>query len=169
MTFDPLLAPLRQLWMRQSSREQVLLAWCAGLIVILLIWFGVVSPALSWRDAMRASFEAQVEDHLELVAGIERYRALAAAGDSADQAAAPLRTIVANRAREADVAITRVQPLEDGQLGVWADRAGEGQIMTFLLALAEEDGVRVTRMSLEREAAGLVRAQMVLSRRGAAP
>lgn len=169
MNFTSLLSPIRQLWMRQSSREQVLLASCAGLIVIVLVWFAVLSPALSWRNAMRASFEAQVDDHLELVAGIERYRALAAAGQSAAEAGAPLRTIVANRAREAGVAITRVQPLEDGQLGVWADRTGEGQLMALLLALAEEDAVRVTRMSLEREEAGLVRAQMVLSRSGAAP
>lgn len=169
MNFTSILSPIRQLWMRQSSREQALLVSCGGLIVIVLIWFAVLSPALSWRNAMRASFEAQVEDHLELVAGIERYRALAAAGESSAKATAPLRTIAANRAREAEVAITRVQPLEDGQLGVWADRTGEAQLMALLLALAEEDGVRVTRMSLEREEAGLVRVQMVLSRSGTAP
>lgn len=169
MNFDLLLSPLRLIWARQSAREQALLASCAALIVVLLVWFAVLSPALSYRNAMRASFEAQVEDHLEIVAGVERYRALSAAEDVSAEAAAPLRTIVANRAREAGVTITRVQPMENGQLGVWADRAGEAQLMTFLLVLAEEDGVRATRLSLEREEAGLVRAQMVVSRGGRAP
>lgn len=169
MNFDTILVPVRELWLRQSPREQVLLALCAGLIVLALIWFAVLSPALSYRNAMRASFEAQVEDHLEIVAGIERHRALRAAGEKAGEAETPLRTLVANRAREAGVAIMRVQPLENGQLGVWAERAGESELMAFLLALAEQDGVRVARMSLERETGEEVRAQMVLARLGDAP
>lgn len=166
MNFETIFSPLRQLWVQQTAREQRLLALLAGLVVILLVWFAVLGPALAFREGMRASYAAQVEDHLQIVSGIERYRALAAAGEANAEAAAPLRTLIAARARESGVAITRVQPLEDGQLGVWADRVGEARLMAFLLTLAEDDGVRVTRMSLDREGDGMVRAQMVLARPG---
>lgn len=168
MNLETILAPLRQLWARQTAREQALLALCGGLIVLVLVWFLVLSPALSYRNAMRASFEAQLEDHLALVGGIERYRALAAASEAEAGSAAPLRTLVGASAREAGVAITRVQPLEDGQLSVWVDRVQEAELMAFLIGLSEAEGVRVTRMSLDREGDGLVRAQMVLARPGGA-
>jgi len=167
MNFKDLLAPLRQVWMQQTPREQALIAGCAGLIVLIAVWFFVLSPALSYRNQMRASYETQVEDHLALVEGIERYRALAVANEAEADNAAPLRTLVGTRARTAGIAITRVQPMEDGQLSVWVDRVAERELMGFLLDLADSEGVRVTRMSLDREGDGVVRAQMVLTRAGA--
>lgn len=166
MKMDMPITFVRGLWARQTPREQVLLAACAGLIVAALVWFALVSPALSYRNAMRAGFEAQVEDHMAVIAGIERYRGLQTANATQGQDQ-PLRTLVANRAREAGITITRVQPLDNGQLSVWAEQAPEAQLMTLLVALADRDNVYASRVSLDREASGLVRAQLVLGRGGA--
>ncbi|GGE42809.1 hypothetical protein GCM10011367_16910 [Marinicauda pacifica] len=167
MKMDMPITALRGLWTRQTPREQVLLAVCAGLILAALVWFALVSPALSYRNAMRAGFEAQVEDHMAVIAGIERYRGLQTANATQQGQDQPLRTLVANRAREAGITITRVQPLENGQLSVWAEQAPEAQLMALLVALADRDNVHASRVSLDREASGLVRAQLVLGRGGA--
>ncbi|WP_270373755.1 type II secretion system protein M [Marinicauda sp. Alg238-R41] len=167
MKMDMPITFVRGLWARQTPREQVLLAVCAGLMLAALVWFALVSPALSYRNAMRAGFEAQVEDHMAVIAGIERYRGLQTASATQQGQDQPLRTLVANRAREAGITITRVQPLENGQLSVWAEQAPEAQLMALLVALADRDNVHASRVSLDREASGLVRAQLVLGRGGA--
>ena len=166
MNADTILAPLRQIWAGQTPREQVMIVACGALMALIALWFLVLAPALDYRGQARASFEAQLEDHLALVTGIERHRALAASGEQSAGQGAPLRTLIGTRAREDEVPITRVQPMENGQLSVWVDRISEERLMAFLLGLAEEEGVRVTRMSLDRESADLVRVQMVLTRTG---
>ncbi|PWE17109.1 hypothetical protein DDZ18_10445 [Marinicauda salina] len=168
MTLESLLALLRQTWAQRTAREQILIAAAAALFALTAVWSFMLAPALAHRDAMRASYEAQLEDHLQLVAGIERYRALRGAGDAEPQSAASLRTLVGSKARETGVPITRIQPLENGQVSVWTDPVAEGDLMGLLLDLARSDNVRVTRLSLDREGDGRVRSQVVLARAGSA-
>ena len=65
------------------------------------------------------------------------------------------------------LAISRVQPLEDGRLGVWMDGVSDQALMAWLLALSREDGIRVDQISIDREGDQRVRTQMVLVRGGA--
>ena len=101
-----------------------------------------------------------------MVEGTARYRTLAATADQAQRAGAPLRTVIGRTASARGVAISRVQPLDDGRLGVWLDTVEADALMAWLSDLAREEGVRVDRVSLDREGDGVVRAQLLLAGAG---
>lgn len=168
MTLREILAPARAAWAERSAREQGLIAGLALILAGLIVWYGVVSPALSWRAEAARAHQAAVEDYETLLAGIARYRTLAR--DAQTQAGgAPLRTLVGSSATARELPITRVQPLDDGGLAVWLDAAPADRLMAWLADLAREEGVAVERASLDREGDGVVRAQIVLRRAGNAP
>ncbi|MEO1038493.1 MAG: type II secretion system protein M [Pseudomonadota bacterium] len=160
-------APLR-LWTERNPREQVLLAFAGLLLVVLVVWTFIVSPASQYRANAQASYEAAVESHRELVSGIGLHRRLAAASDGAVAGGdRSLGLLVAQSSVERSLSITRVQPDENGRITVWLDNVDSRALMDWLLALSAEEGVSVTRLTMDREGDGMVRAQLVIGRGGA--
>ena len=163
MSWSAWFAPVRAVWSERTTREQILLASAAALMAATVIWFMILSPALAWNAAARQSFERAAQEYEVMVEGAARYRALAAASDQAERSGAPLRTVIGRTAGARGVAISRVQPLDDGRLSVWLDTVSADALMAWLRHLAVEEGVRVDRVSLDREGDGLVRAQLLLA------
>ncbi len=163
MSWSERLAPARAAWAERSVREQSLLGVMALLLVGVVVWYLILTPAWAWRDQARASHERAVTSFETMVAGVERYQAEAAAA-ARPQAGAALRTVVGASAAERGLAISRVQPLEDGRLGVWMEGVSDDALMAWLIALAREEGVRVDQISIDREGDRQVRAQLVLVR-----
>lgn len=163
MSWKERLAPARAAWAERTVREQVLLSAMALLLIGVIAWYLILAPALSWRDEARAAHQAAAARFETMVAGVARYRAEAAAAER-PQAGAALRTVVGTSAAARDLAISRVQPLEDGRLGVWMEGVSDDALMAWLVALAREEGVRIDQISIDREGDRLVRAQMVLVR-----
>jgi type II secretory pathway component PulM len=166
MTLSEAFAPIRSAWAERTAREQVLLACAAGLIAAILAWYALLSPAMSWRAEAERDFIRAAEDFEVMVEGTARYRAVAAQADQTRRAGAPLRTVIGRTASASGVAISRVQPLDDGRLGVWLDTVEADALMAWLSDLAREEGVRVERVSLDREGDGVVRAQLLLAGAG---
>lgn len=156
-------AAARAAWAERTAREQTLLACVAALVVGVFAWYGLLAPALNARDDARSAHARSVEGFETMGAGVARYRAEIAAADQ-PRATAALRTVVGTSATERNLAINRVQPLEDGRLGVWLDSVSDDALMAWLLAMSREEGIRVDQISLDREGDRLVRAQMVLVR-----
>lgn len=160
------LAPLKAAWAERTPREQMLVAGVGALLVGVVAWYAILSPALSWRAEARASHAIAVGHYETMVSGVARYREQLAAADQT-QGDTALRTIVGTTASARQLAISRVQPLEDGRLGVWMDGVSDQALMTWLLALLREEGIRVDQISIDREGDQRVRTQMVLVRGGA--
>lgn len=158
-------APLKVAWTERTSREQILVASAGALLAGVLAWYAILSPALGARDQARSAHARAVESFETMVAGVARYRAEIAASDQ-PQSTTALRTVVGTSAAERELALSRVQPLEDGRLGVWLENASDDALMAWLLALARDEGIRVDQISIDREGDRLVRAQMVLTRGG---
>lgn len=168
MTLNETLAPVRAAWAERSAREQILLAGLAAFLAGVILWFAVIGPALSWRAEAGRVHAAAVEDYETLLSGVARYRALTReAAESSAQGSAPLRTLVGASASARQLPISRVQPLDDGALGVWLEAAPADRLMAWLADLAREEGVRVERASFDREGDNIVRAQLTLRRAGA--
>lgn len=167
MSWMQRLGPVRAAWAERTAREQILLAGAGALMVAILAWYAALSPALSWRAAAERDFVRAVEDFEIMVDGTTRYRALAAGEARAQRSGAPLRTVIGRTANARGVAINRVQPLDDGRLGVWLDAVEADALMAWLAELSREEGVRIDRVSLDREGDGVVRAQLLLA--GGAP
>jgi type II secretory pathway component PulM len=166
MSWRERLAPIRAAWAERSAREQILLAAAAGLIALIVSWYLVLGPALAWRAEAQRDFVRAAESFEAMVDGTRRYAALSAGVERARRSGAPLRTVIGRTANERGVAISRVQPLDDGRLGVWLDTVESDALLAWLSALALEEGVRVDRVSLDREADGVVRAQLMLAGAG---
>lgn len=166
MSWTERLAPIRTAWAERTAREQILLACAAGLIAVIVAWYAVLSPALSWRVKAERDFVRAAEDFEAMVEGTARYQSLAAGEAQARRSGAPLRTVIGRTANARGVAISRVQPLDDGRLGVWLDGVEADALMAWLAELAAEEGVRVDRASLDQEGDGVVRAQLLLAGAG---
>lgn len=157
------LTPVRRAFLARTVREQLLLAGLGVLLALTLVWFGVLGPVIAWRtDALR-NFARAAEGYETLLVQIEDYRMLAEQVTPL-QDQDPLRTLADRTARERSLAISRVQPLEDGRLGVWMEQADANAVLAWLEDLAREHGVMVERISLDREADERVRAQLTLRR-----
>ena len=165
MSFDALIMALRQGWAERTGREQALLAGLGVFLIALTLWYGVMSPAMSWRDQAERTHNAAVEDYERLLVDLNRYRALASQSDQ-PRSSTPLRTLVGTSANENELAITRVQPLDDGGLSVWMDSVQADRVMAWLVMLARDEGVFAQRVSFDREGDGVVRAQLLLRRPG---
>lgn len=160
-----LMTTLKAAWGERSAREQVLLAGLVALLAITLVWFAILAPAFAWRDGAARAYDSAVADYESLLDGLALHATLSA-GLGGEGSAEPLRTLVGASAGERSLSISRMQPLEDGGLGVWFDAAPADVLMSWLADLSSQDGVLVERVSLDREGDGVVRAQLLLRRPG---
>ncbi len=167
MSQTTLFTPLIKAFQARTAREQALLAGLAVLVVLTIAWFGVLAPAMSWRADAARRYANAAEGYESILVQASEYRALSAQAVNADDRE-PLRTLADRTARERGLAISRVQPLEDGRLGVWIEQADADSLMGWLSLLSREHGVNAERVSLDREGETRVRAQLTLVRAGGA-
>lgn len=158
---------LRTAWAERSAREQWLLAGLSAIILILVLWYLLVSPLMGFRNEARAAYVDSVERYRSLSAGIARYEVLYI---SADLRAAsdnrPLRTIVAERAADLNLSLSRMVPDDQGRLNVWTESAEAPRLMQWLADLEQQHAIVAIRATINREGSGMARAQIVLERSG---
>ena len=157
------LAKARQWFQEQSLSDQQRLRWLAGFLALVLLWLGVVNPVLTFRDRAAGAL-AQAQSDL---AWLNRnYGTLAAALAQRQQARpqgdAALDAVAAS-AQAHGLTLNRFTPEGGGRLALSLDRAAYPALIAWLVELAEERGLRVLNLSLDRtDAPGMVRARIVL-------
>jgi general secretion pathway protein M len=165
-SFLSLLAPLakgKQWVQQQSPRDQQRLRWLAGFLGLVLLWQGLVNPALTYRDRA-ASALAQAQSDLAWLNS--NYGALSAALAQRQQARPQGDTAldaVAASAQAHGLTLNRFSPEGGSRLALSLDRAPYPALIAWLLELAEERGLQVLNLSIDRtDAPGIVRARIVL-------
>ena len=165
-SFLSLVAPLAkgQQWFRQQSlSDQQRLRWLAGFLVLVLLWVGVVNPVLTFRDrAAGALSQAQNDlawlnsNNGALSAALAQRKQAAPQGDAALDA-------VAASAQAHGLTLNRFSPEGGGRLALSLDQAPYASLMAWLVELAENRGLQVLNLSLDRtDTPGMVRARIVL-------
>ena len=160
------LAPLakgQQWFQQQSPGDQQRLRWLAGFLALLFLWVGVVNPVLSFRDrAAGALTQAQNDlawlnsNYGALSAALAQRKQAAPQGDAALDA-------VAASAQAHGLTLNRFSPEGGGRLALSLDQAPYAPLIAWLLELAEERGLQVLNLSLDRtDTPGMVRARIVL-------
>ena len=167
MSQTTVFTPIRKAFQARTAREQALLAGLAVLVVLTVLWFGLLAPVMSWRAAAEQRYVNAAEGYETVLAQAAEYRALSAQAVTIGDRE-PLRTLADRMARERGLSISRVQPLDDGRLGVWIEQADADALMGWLSVLAREHGVSAERVSLDRDGETRVRAQLTLVRAGGA-
>jgi len=148
-------------WLERSRREQTALL-ALGLVVLALAVFQfAVKPLVDYRTAAKADYESAVELLSQVEADARDILALKAG--AALRSDVPARTVVSVVASEQALTITRVQPLENGDLDVWLDDVASVALFKWATTLYERHGIAVVRASVQKNDGGTVRAQITLA------
>ena len=155
---------IKQWWTDRSIREQVLLASLSLIAVLLIAFQFVVRPLVEYRAAAAAAnqeamaYLKDVESSAATIIGLQDLIRI-----DVDADIQTMRTAVSTAARDAGIAITRLQPITSGGLDVWLDNAESTSLFNWTVSLHEKYGIGVTRASIQRNDDATVRAQISLS------
>lgn len=159
-----LFKPVADYWTGRTARERGLVAGLGVLLLAALVWYGLIAPLSTWHGDSRDRYAASVERYRSVEAGVARYQAADAGASARAGGDQPVRTIASERARVHGVTIARVLPGDDGRLNLWIDQAESRALIDWLADLDRQYAIFATRITVEREADGLVSAQMILER-----
>ena len=153
-----------QQWFRQQSpSDQQRLRWLAGFLALVFLWVGVVNPVLSFRDRAAGALTQTQNDLSWLNSNYGALSvALAQRKQAAPQGDAALDAVAAS-AQAHGLTLNRFSPEGGGRLALSLDQAAYASLVAWLLELAEERGLQVLNLSLDRtDTPGMVRARIVL-------
>ncbi|MEM7739747.1 MAG: type II secretion system protein GspM [Pseudomonadota bacterium] len=148
---------MRDLLDNLSERERVLVMVAAGLLVVVIVLFGIINPVHSYRDNARQRFvEAE---RMSALSG-----KIAQASQQTQQSSGSLRSLVTQRARQRDLVIARIADADDSVDLVFSDEPYDA-FFDWLQALTEEDGL-IVQEALVRPGSGpgSVNVRMTLAR-----
>lgn len=155
---------MMQWWSERQPRERALLVAVAALAAAFAVFQALVVPLLHYRAAAREQHDAalamlrDVEDGARVVQGLR-----AAQGARAEGSA---RTVVSATATELGLAVTRLQPLESGDLDVWLDGVAAPLLYAWVGRL-QDRGIPVARAVIQKSDGGTVNAQITFARTAA--
>ena len=150
-------------FLQQSPSDQQRLRWLSGFLALVFLCVGVLNPVLSYRDRAAGDLNQAQNDLAWLNSN---YGALSAAlaqrKQAAPQGEAALDAVAAS-AQSHGLTLNRFSPEGGGRLALSLDQAAYPALIAWLLELAEERGLQVLNLSLDRtDTPGVVRARIVL-------
>lgn len=145
----------------KEPRERLVFGALAAATAVVFLWAGLWKPLSDWQAA-QANRHANARTLLEwLRANESRVRAVAEqAPEDSGRSILPLVT----RAAEArGLTVGRLQPESGGVVSVTLQGQGFNDVIAWIAALKEDEGIAVIRASIDaQEAAGRVNAQLRL-------
>lgn len=140
----------------REPRERVLLMILAVLLIISVGWFAMTREAGPDPDVQLS--DAQIDRELWL-----RAAPRLSVGSGGDVTRAPFtRGAIINLARSRDIALTRVQPQNDGSLTVWIDDVGTGPLFGLMQSVTRDYAVDLQSVMINRTPRGGLNAQFTL-------
>lgn len=155
---------MRAWWNDLSLRERALIGIAGLLLVILIVWYGILSPMLGAREAARTDRQVAADRlaAVERMLAIERARMPLSAGVTsagrAPYAGDAFKTEVTRSAQSAGLAIARLQGGEAGRFSLVFEQADSRQLYYWMNEVENRLGGRIERMSLDQSGDGRVRA-----------
>lgn len=154
------LGRLKNIWDDLSLREQRLLLFATPLLIIILLYIALYLPISTWRaDGVRER-EHSVALYEDMRQGAERlFRQSTPPTTGSDK---PIRSQGAAQARALGLALSRIQPSQNG-IAFWFDAVPSQKLFQWLTLLKNEDGAIVEKLVIERNDDGqTLRAQIIL-------
>ena len=160
---------MKMWWSGLSLREQALLLTAGGLTALIILWYGLMSPALSARAEARLDRQQAADAlvRLEHLVAAHRARAPAATGVSVSSSAAmnadAFKTEVTRTAQTAGLAISRLQGGEGDRFALVFEQADPRQFFYWLNEIETRLGARTERLSVDQAGDGRIRATVEVS------
>lgn len=157
-------------WFQQCSPRERFLVLGAGLLVLaVLVEILIVGPIFAYREASAHRLAAASALQREVSYGIQalKSRGTPEPGTAADESQ-PIRTTASALARQIGLAISRMQPEQDGGLNVSFEDADARLMFDWVIRLRQGHDIRVAKALIRGNQRGeTVRAQFLLVRKGA--
>ena len=143
-------------WANLTVRERSLLLGAGVLALVVFLYLGLVRPLVAYRAASERSLAAVEEVYDLVAAAADEAARLKVAGTNTAGAASnePLRIAVAVTARTVGVAISRIQPADDGTLTIWVEDVGAAALYRWLTLLASERNIAPGKVSVQKAGNG---------------
>lgn len=151
-------------WEGLSLREKALLGCAGGLIVLVIAWYGVLSPLMSARADARTD-HAQAADNLmqlEQLAAADRARSPATMGVAVSTGASlnadAFKAEVTRMAQNSGLSIARLQGGQQGRFSLVFEQADPRLLFYWMNEVESRLGGAFTRVSFDQSGEGRVRA-----------
>lgn len=151
-------------WQGLSLREKGLLGGAGALLLLLIGWYGVVSPLLAARNTAELARQSASDElaQVERLLAAQRAQApLSAAVTSSGRSpytGEAFKTEVTQSAQKAGLSIARLQGGDAGRFSLVFEQADARQLYYWLGEVENRLGGRIDRMSIDQAPNGRVRA-----------
>jgi general secretion pathway protein M len=149
--FNEQMKAARVWWDGRTAREHVMLAVLGGVLALVLGWFLILAPLLTWKAAAAERLDAAVQTHAlaSAAAGVDTSR-------SAARTAVDIETLITDSATEAGVA---VQVSQDGGGTTFAVESAETARLFGWIGALERAGLTIASLSVLENADATLQAQ----------
>ena len=140
----------------RTPRERLLIYVALGLLALLAGWMMIIRPMTSAHaDAVQAQSKA-VRDYDLVQRGLPFLTQTSPDRQPFD------RNAIIVTARDVDIAISRVQPENDGDIKVWFEDSTSDQVYAFLNNLTGSYNAGIALVQMNRRPGGQISAQITL-------
>ncbi|WP_027858762.1 type II secretion system protein GspM [Marinobacterium jannaschii] len=147
-------------------REQRLLLIAAPLVLMLLFWWLLISPQQQQQQRLTQQIDAKGRTLEWMQAAAVQVKQLRKQAPGA-QRGQNLRQLATRLAKQQKITVSRVQPLSDGRISLWAENIRYEDSLRFFDRLAKQ-GVQVVQTQLTAQStAGYINLYLTLKRGGA--
>lgn len=149
-------------WNNLTARERLLIGVAGGLTFLVLFYFLLIRPLNGYvAESEHAVARAQAT-YQQIAAGAAEISAIRQdGGGAAPQATESPRVVVARTARDAGVAISRIQPGANEGLTVWVENVPSPLFYRWLQVMADQHGVAPSKVIAQKSTSeGRLRVQL---------
>lgn len=154
-------------WSGLSLRERILVAGAGAITALVVIWYGLMAPALSARADARANRQAAADQLAEIERLLTVRRAHAPSAATTALASAPggeaFKAEVTRAAQAAGLSISRLQGSDASRFALVFEAADPRQLFYWLNEIETRLGAQVERLSVDQAGNGRVRATVDVS------
>lgn len=155
---------MKEWWTGLSLREQALIGLAGAILVILIGWYGIVSPLLTARSDARVERQAAASDlaQVERLLAVRRAQMPLSAGVTsagrAPYSGDAFKTEVTRAAQSAGLSISRLQGGDAGRFSLVFEQVDARQLYYWMNEVENRLGGRIERMSIDQSSDNRVRA-----------
>lgn len=151
-----------QWWDRRTVREQHMLMLMVLIAAFVIVWLGVVRPAILWREAAAAERTAAETDLADVRVDLERLSRLGPPSSVASEAGG-LEPLVRRTAETSGLEISMAMDASGG-LGFKIASGASSAVFGWLAALQTDHGVDVRTLSVVKNMDATLQVEGSLSR-----